>query len=159
MPLNIDFKEIFLHLFNFFLLLLILYVLLYKPVMDFIENRKKYYREMEESAIGKMTEAEKLLSDSKKKIEEINDEAGKIKAEALKKGTELAETRILEADKEAEEIIKNAKVNAMNESKRIMEEANAKIKDLAIETTKKILLESDDEIYNDFLKKVDVGNE
>ncbi|MGF0040550.1 ATP synthase F0 subunit B [Peptoniphilaceae bacterium SGI.131] len=159
MPLNIDFKEIFLHLFNFFLLLLILYVLLYKPVMDFIENRKKYYKEMEESASGKMTEAEKLLSDSKKKLEEINDEAGKIKAEALKKGTELAETRILEADKEAEEIIKNAKVSAMNESKRIMEEANAKIKDLAIETTKKILLESNDEIYDDFLKKVDVGNE
>lgn len=159
MPLNIDFKEIFLHLFNFFLLLLILYVLLYKPVMDFIENRKKYYKEMEESASGKMTEAEKLLSDSKKKLEEINDEAGKIKAEALKKGTELAETRILEAYKEAEEIIKNAKVSAMNESKRIMEEANAKIKDLAIETTKKILLESNDEIYDDFLKKVDVGNE
>ena len=36
MPLNIDLQQICLHLFNFTLLLAILYFLLYQPVKDFM---------------------------------------------------------------------------------------------------------------------------
>ena len=40
MPLNIDLQQICLHLFNFTLLLAILYFLLYQPVKDFMAKRR-----------------------------------------------------------------------------------------------------------------------
>ena len=42
MPLNIDFQQIFLHLFNFVVLFAILYFLLYKPVKNFMDQRVAY---------------------------------------------------------------------------------------------------------------------
>ena len=50
MPLNIDLQQICLHLFNFTLLLAILYFLLYQPVKDFMAKREAYYADMEHKA-------------------------------------------------------------------------------------------------------------
>ena len=44
-PLNIDWRQILLHLFNLVILFLILYFLLYNPVKKFMEKRKKLYEE------------------------------------------------------------------------------------------------------------------
>ena len=43
-PLNIDWQQILLHLLNFSVLTLGLYLLLYKPVKNFMEERAEYYR-------------------------------------------------------------------------------------------------------------------
>ena len=43
MPLNIDFQQIFLHLFNFIILALGLYLLLYRPVVAFMDKRQAHY--------------------------------------------------------------------------------------------------------------------
>ena len=44
-PLNIDFLQILLHLFNFVLLAGGLTFLLYKPVNNFLEKRKEHFAE------------------------------------------------------------------------------------------------------------------
>lgn len=155
MPLNIDFKEIFLHLFNFFLLLLILYKLMYKPVKKFMEDRQNYYKELEENANAKILDAEDVISKGKIKLEEINKDADNIKAEAIKKAEEIANEKILEAKKESEAILVKARAQAESEQKRILEETNSKIRELAVATTKKILLENTDDVYDDFFEKVD----
>ena len=49
-PLNIDWQQILLHLFNFTILFGALYILLYKPVRDFMENREAHYAEMDSKA-------------------------------------------------------------------------------------------------------------
>ena len=46
-PLNIDWQQILLHLFNFAILFAILYFLLYKPVKDFMAKREEYYKNMD----------------------------------------------------------------------------------------------------------------
>ena len=43
-PLNINWQQILLHLFNFAILFAGLYFLLYKPVKKFMEKREKYYK-------------------------------------------------------------------------------------------------------------------
>ena len=49
-PLNIDWQQILLHLFNFLILAGGLYLLLYKPVKAFMEKRRNYYADMDSKA-------------------------------------------------------------------------------------------------------------
>ena len=66
LPLNIDFQQIFLHLFNFAILAFGLYILLYKPVKDFLEKRQEHYEAMNaeaEAALEKAKESMKKLGD------------------------------------------------------------------------------------------------
>ena len=49
-PLNIDWQQILLHLFNFSILAGGLYLLLYRPVKDFMRKREEYYQSMDEQA-------------------------------------------------------------------------------------------------------------
>ena len=49
-PLNIDWQQILLHLFNFSILVGGLYLLLFKPVKNFMDKRAKHYQDMENAA-------------------------------------------------------------------------------------------------------------
>ena len=60
MPLNIDIQQILLHLFNLVLLLSILYLLLYKPVHDFMDKRAEEYKERDKCTKDALADAEKL---------------------------------------------------------------------------------------------------
>ena len=97
-PLNINFQQILLHLFNFTLLAGGLYFLLYKPVKDFMDKRKSYYEDMEERAAKKLREAEKVEEEYKEKLTRIEAEIQEKKALAEKEineqiGAELEEAR------------------------------------------------------------------
>ena len=50
-PLNIDWQQILLHLFNFSILVGGLYLLLFKPVKNFMDKRTKHYQDMESAAV------------------------------------------------------------------------------------------------------------
>ena len=60
MPLNIDPQQILLHLFNMVLLFGILYILLYKPVHDFMDKREEEYRQRDKSTKDALADAERL---------------------------------------------------------------------------------------------------
>lgn len=51
-PLNIDWQQILLHLFNFLILFGGLYLLLYRPVKAFMDKRTAYYADMDAEASG-----------------------------------------------------------------------------------------------------------
>ena len=57
-PLNIDWRQILLHLLNFVILFAVLYFLLYKPVKNYGEKRKKHYADLDAAAKDKDAEAE-----------------------------------------------------------------------------------------------------
>ena len=61
-PLNIDWRQILLHLLNLVILFLILYFLLYNPVKKFMEKRKKLYEEQDERGKTALAEAEEKKS-------------------------------------------------------------------------------------------------
>ena len=80
-PLNIDFQQILLHLLNFAILGGGLYLLLYKPVKQFMEKREAYYRQEHDDAqadklvadahVAAQREHDKLLAQSQKEIQEL----------------------------------------------------------------------------------------
>ena len=49
-PLNIDWQQILLHLFNFTILAGGLYLLLYRPVKNFIKKREEHYQSLDQAA-------------------------------------------------------------------------------------------------------------
>ena len=69
MVLGIDFLQIFLHLFNIILLFGGLYIILYKPVKDFMEKREAHYRKMDEDAAETMKAANEAREKYEKALE------------------------------------------------------------------------------------------
>ena len=59
-PLNIDWQQILLHFFNFSILVGGLYLLLFKPVKNFMDKREKHYADMESAAVAREKDTEAL---------------------------------------------------------------------------------------------------
>ncbi len=114
-PLNIDWRQILLHLLNLAILFLILYFLLYSPVKKFMDKRRQYYEEQDAEAKAKIEAADR----KKATYDEL---LGKADEEILtKKRTAIADARA-----ESERIIKAAE----EESAAILKKANLKAEEM-----------------------------
>ena len=67
-PLNINWQQILLHLFNFAVLFGILYYLLYSPVKKFMAKREEYYKKMDDDAKKNLENSENAMKEYKDKI-------------------------------------------------------------------------------------------
>ncbi len=155
MPLNIDWQQILLHLFNFCILALVLYFLLYKPVKKFMAKRTAYYDEQAKSAENKLKEAEALKSEYSARLTAADEEIDKRRAEALHETAEYREKRLNEAEAEAEALIEKAKRDASRERKKIIDGAGKEIADMVGAAAEKIVLGSTDAAFESFLNAAD----
>jgi F-type H+-transporting ATPase subunit b len=157
-PLNIDWQQILLHLFNFAILAVGLYILLYKPVRDFMDKRKDYYAELDRQANQKLSSAEKLSSEYEGKMAVVDDEIAEKKADAVKEMELYREAKIKKAEKETELILNEARAKAEDERSRIIASAKAEIADSVIFTAEKLIKKSIDEdctdLLDDMIRKV-----
>ena len=64
-PLNINWQQILLHLFNFAVLFGILYYLLYSPVKKFMAKREEYYKKMDDDAKKNLENSENAMRNIK----------------------------------------------------------------------------------------------
>lgn len=152
LPLNVDWQQILLHLFNFTILFGALYVLLYKPVKDFMDGREAHYAEMDSAAEQALADAESSKETYESKLKSFDAE---IKAERSKAGEEIDEEkkRRLEAAKtEADKIISDAKAEAEAEKGKIIASAQKDITKLISEAMEKLAIgESDKDVFDKFL--------
>ena len=82
----------------------------------------------------------------------VSNEISAMRKEADEKVSKENAARIKEAKQEAEEIIQRAKRTAQDERDRILENANAQIKDLAMDAASKLLMGEDvSDTYERFL--------
>ncbi len=72
-PLNIDWQQILLHLFNFTILFGALYILLYKPVRDFMAKRTAYYADMDARAEDALKSAEESRESYDEKVRNFDE--------------------------------------------------------------------------------------
>ena len=130
LPLGIDFRQIFLHLFNFAILTGGLYFLLYSPIKKFIEKREEHYRNMDSEALEKLESAKKAEDEANSRLETIESEISenRKKAEAELEALKLKKTK--EAEEKAKKIIRDAKETAEEEKIEIIENANREIIDM-----------------------------
>lgn len=156
-PLNIDWQQILLHLFNFAILAGGLYFLLYKPIKAFMDKRTYYYKEMDDNAKAKLAEAEELKGQYDRKLANAEEEISQKKKEALAKTQAETDIKLAEAKEQADKLMKDAKKNIEREHEKMLEESKKEVANLAVEATRKLLEQSAKDPYGTFLQNVDGG--
>lgn len=144
LPLNIDIQQIILHMFNFVILAGGLYVLLYKPVKDFMDQREASYQKMEDDAKAVLEDAHKEKKAYEEKLSQANDEIQDMKSKAIKEVEATTEAQLKSAKEEAEKIVKVARITAQRDKQKMVDEAKEEITQLAIEATRKLMTAKED---------------
>lgn len=150
-PLNIDWQQILLHLFNFAILAGGLYVLLYRPVKKFMEQRQAHYESMHQQAQQDREQAEKLKAEYEDKLSQVETAITQRKAEAEQELSQLRSQRVAEAKQEAEAILDKARENAKREQEELVSSASKELVDMAVTAAEKIALGADGDPYEQFL--------
>lgn len=139
-PLNVDWQQILLHLFNFIILAGGLWLLLYKPVKNFMAKREAYYKDMDNAANGKLAAAEAERQKYSGLIEKAQEEAADIKKKAMADAETAAKSYIEDAEHEKQRIIDEAGKAAQAEKNKVLQEANAQIEEMVSAAVDKLLV-------------------
>ena len=139
LPLNIDWQQILLHLGNFALLSLGLYLLLYKPVKSFMDKRAEAIEKQAEEAKSKFNEAQALKIEYENRLEDADKEAQDIKSKASEQAQSAADAKLKDAEKQKEKIISDAKAAAQRQKEKVLEESKQEIIELAAQMAEKVL--------------------
>lgn len=150
-PLNIDWQQILLHVFNFIILAGGLWLLLYKPVKDFMTKREKYYKDIDDSANEKAEKAKESERLYEERIAGAEKEIGEMKANAYKEAEKAAKACLEDAEDQKRKIIEDARTFAESEKKKIMQEANEEIEGLVAEAIDKMMASAEENPVDDFL--------
>lgn len=153
-PLNIDWQQILLHLFNFAILAGGLYLLLYRPVQKFMAQRIEYYKKIDEEASAKKAEAARLEVSNKASASKFEKEVSALRADAMKKAELAAAEHITAAQTQAEKIVSDARQQAQAEKSKILAGAQQEIAQLAVIAAEKVLSEN---MYTQFANAVKDG--
>ena len=138
-PLNIDWQQILLHLFNFAILSGGLYFLLYKPVKSFMDQRLAYYAGKEKEAADKIEQAKAQEQEYQKRLEGADLEISSMKEQASKDAKKMADTILDDANKQKEHILAEAQKAAAHEKEKMIQDAKEEIVGLAMAATVKML--------------------
>ena len=149
MPLNIDPQQILLHMFNLVLLFSILYVLLYKPVHDFMDRREEEYKKRDRDTKDALQKAEQLKAEYEDMIARADKETAEKRAEMGRAAEEAREKIISDAHKKADEIVKDAGEKAQKEHDRLMMRAQSEIAEYVSRAAAKVVME-DGTLTDDF---------
>lgn len=162
MPLNINIVQILLHMLNFVILAGVLTLVLYKPIVKFLSERRKKIEEeiMREKELIK--ENEILKAEYEKKIADSEKEAAELKKNIEKEAADLVSETINKAKEKAAEIISSAEAEAYDRKAHILDSAQTEIAELIISATEKLLGDSvsperASALYDAFIKTLNDG--
>lgn len=138
-PLNIDWRQILLHLLNLVILFLILYFLLYNPIKKFIDKRKKYYADMDERTRSELEAAQKQRADYDKLLSDADDEISARKRIAIAEARAESERIIRSAEDNAAAILKKANLQADEIKQRVEQQAKDALADVITKAAKETI--------------------
>lgn len=159
LPLNIDWQQILLHLFNFILLGTGLYLLLYKPVKIFMDQRTAYYKEMDERAHAQLAQAEALQADYTRKLDTVQQEIDAQRKAANDKIAAARQAVLDDAKAESQRLLDKTRAQAEAERQRLLADSRAEVTELALEAAGKLAGETmtdqrQKSLLDDILQKV-----
>ncbi len=160
MPLNIDIQQILLHLFNLVLLLGILYLLLYKPVHDFMDKRAEEYKERDKRTKDALSDAEKLKAEYEEKVSAAEAENARTRASISAAAESDREKIISDAHEKASKIIDEARDKAVAEHDRLIARAQTEIAEYVSKAAEKIVMDSGtlEDDFDSFFESVGKGD-
>ncbi len=157
MPLNIDWQQILLHWMNLAILTGGLYVLLYKPVKEFIAKREEHYRQMEGEAADKLAQAEQVRAEYQAKLDGAGEEIRQARAKAQQALQQSTEEQLAQAREQARQIVAHARAEAEHSRERIMSESRRELKELTARAAKKLAAHPEADPFDQFLDLAEGG--
>ena len=160
MPLNIDWQQILLHLLNFLILAVGLYLLLYKPVKAFMKKREDSYAEREKKTEEALRDAEKSRSEYEDKLARADEEIADIRKQASAEIETVKAANLRDPQSEAETIVAAAHDKARKEHDRMIAELGSDIRDLVNDMAEKAVMSPGvDDAYEKFLQEAEKEEE
>ncbi len=157
-PLNIDWQQILLHLFNFIILFAILYFLLYEPVKKFMNSRTEYFKSIEDEAKESLKNAEDIKAEYENKLSSASDEINAMKEKARKETEAANQIKIEQAQNEADKILKDARNAIERDRNKMLRDAKNEISDIVTNAVEKIVSDPNtQDAYDHFLDSVKRG--
>ena len=157
MPLNIDWQQILLHWMNLAILTGGLYVLLYKPVKQFMAKREEHYRQMEGEAADKLAQAVQVRAEYQAKLDGAGEEIRQARAKAQQALQQSTEEQLAQAQEQARQIVAHARAEAEHSRERIMSESRRELKELTARAAKKLAAHPEADPFDQFLDLAEGG--
>ena len=124
---------------NLFILFLVLKKILFKPVLNILEQRDKEVAEMYEKAETAQKSAEAKEAEYTEKLAEAKNEASRIVSEAAKTATLRGEDIVNEAQSKASAIITKAEKEIEREKAAAVDEVKSDITSIAVSIAEKVI--------------------
>ena len=157
MPLNIDFQQILLHWMNLAILTGGLYVLLYKPVKQFMDKREAHYQELERQAADKLAQAEQLKAERQAQLDQAGEEIRQARAKAQQSAQQAAQEQLDQAQVQAQHIVAKAQAEAEQSRERIRRESQRELRELAAQAAKRLAARPGTDPFDQFLDLAEGG--
>ena len=157
MPLYIYFQQIFLHWMNLAILTGGLYVLLYKPVKQFMDKREAHYQELERQAADKLAQAEQLKAERQAQLDQAGEEIRQARAKAQQSAQQAAQEQLDQAQAQAQHIVAKAQAEAEQSRERIRRESQRELRELAAQAAKRLAARPGTDPFDQFLDLAEGG--
>ncbi|MCC6025423.1 MAG: F0F1 ATP synthase subunit B [Caldimicrobium sp.] len=125
---------------NFIVLLIILFKLLRKPLVNFLQNRRETIQREYEELLRKKREAEAQFLELQAKLKNMEDEAKQILQNYIEQGQREKERIIKEAEEQAKRIMEQADLYIKHELEKAKEELRKELAQEVIKLTEERLL-------------------
>lgn len=155
LPLNIDVRQILLHMLNFVILFGGMYFILYNPVKKFMNARSEKYKADSEKAEKLLSEAKAAREEYEKKLSSADAEIAEKKALAASELEKAAQASRDAAERKANAIIASAEERARARSAEIEESAKKEICEMAAAAAEKIVYKNSSDAYDGFLDGIE----
>ena len=144
----------------FLIVLFVLYRAAYPKILGAVEAREQHIRELLAAAARDREEAQALLEQQRRQLEEVRARAQEMVAEGRAAGERVREEMLADARREQEEILVRARRDIRQEMERATDQLRAEAVELAIAAASKLMernLDQEDNrrMVRDFLAQVD----
>lgn len=139
LPLGIDPIKIGLHLLNFLLLLGGLTILLYKPILKFINNRQQTIEKQLSESEADRQKAKEMLDEYNQKVSGVEEEIKELNAKAAKEVQEEKAAILSDAKTRAEQLYAKAREDIETDKANAIKDLKNEVADVAIRLASSIL--------------------
>ncbi len=143
---------------NLVIFIVVVWAILFRPVLNIIDKRKKMIDDQFADADRASSEAADLKKKYEDSLSGAKEESMQIIEDAQKRGEDQYKQIIGDAQAKATQMINEANLDVERERQKAIRDAQNEIGNLAMEAAAKIVSganpeKTDEEIYNEFLKK------
>ena len=162
--LGFDLVQVLLHMLNFVILAGGLWLLLYKPVMKFLEERKAHFEALEAQSEAAKEESARLQEAYATRLHDAETEIASLRQKAEREGAAAAKSYIDAAKEKSAAIISAAEQAAEMRRAQILDSAQTEIGELVLEAAQKLLCDTADPertgaLYDEFLRRAEANAE